>query len=1277
MKTAPLPRRRARAPLALAALLLLPVLAAAAQAQTTALRPHGPILLTSGSPLGPDSGVVGGSGTADDPYVIEGWSIEGAPGAGVLIQGRPEHFVVRNLVVRTSAVGVAVFDSEHVVLESLRLEGNDVGVRATRSVVTARGVGVVGPGAVGFELIGSLFDLERVDASGVGHGITVRLGAGRIVASGFSGTQAGARLEGDAWVAATRFHDAPLGVVARAANVTIVTAHAEQLSDAFLQAESGAAVTCRACDLAGARLAARTLSDDARVDLSDSWLGPDAASRVSGPAKVFPTLTHPPRAVASTRAWGGDPPASRGYDSYLGHEIVRLWERDLAANVAPRPGALLAAERTVFAVDGAGIVHGLRASDGRDAWSWDAGDPLATIALGPGVLFVATAGELAALDAKTGAVRWENTTLGGLTAPVHAVVREASGERAWLVAGRPGGLVLVDPRDGTLRLAHAVNGTALAPAVRGDVAVVVTKEGSLAFFDLARAIQVGDTVKLEGPPSTPVVGHGAAFVTIGSTLRQVQIRDPTRPSAAVVLDRSWALPGPGTAPALLGSRVYVVSEGALLGFDPGSDAPLTSDAVGALHHPPVAVSDRVVVAVEGGAAVVQPGRGVVHRLGAGPPADGPAYDGDIGFLGADGHVAFYGQDVESPAAAPTLSLEGTLVRWQPGDTGARRAQIVVAARGGPWVPLATVLPGASVDLAAVGWLPEGAAVRGRGLDGPANAGPFSGGARSPPPPVTTPPPPASEPLAKVEVRSQAVIRANASGVARGALAFWNNGTAPARVELVGTVSRPPLSDASGARVPRDVAPGATLEIPYAFRVEPTAGAGRYPAEVRYAVDGALRSAFVTVVWDPDPKPAYRVRFTGGVSILQDGTASALLAVGNDGSASGNVSVEVTREADGDASVERWTLALAPGASELREVLLAARDARVLRFAARIVAATPPDGDATDDADEVSLRRAADPVEIRPGDAPTRSPGETSRVLNVSARFDDWRVEETGEEEFTLTVVASEPGVLALSVRDPGSLESVDVLDGPQGVGSGGEASFRVRVKAPPIDGMTNRTSIAFVVTDEAAREASADVPVTVYVRVAFPGTTTAQTAAVVASVTVASAGAAAFVGRENLRWLLGPMLLPLYTRIRRQEVLQHETRERMHALVEREPGVTLTTLGRELGLAPGVLLHHLHTLEREGYLTSRREGRHRRFFLPGSPAAAQAGPILTVAESEFLDLVRRRPGLSQSDIARELGTSRQLVNYHVKALARRGLVFLLDDGRSSRVYPVEQPPRQE
>lgn len=63
---------------------------------------HVPIRIEGNSELTPENGVTGGSGTVDEPFIIEGYNISGSSGDCVFISGTDKHLVLRNLVLSGS-----------------------------------------------------------------------------------------------------------------------------------------------------------------------------------------------------------------------------------------------------------------------------------------------------------------------------------------------------------------------------------------------------------------------------------------------------------------------------------------------------------------------------------------------------------------------------------------------------------------------------------------------------------------------------------------------------------------------------------------------------------------------------------------------------------------------------------------------------------------------------------------------------------------------------------------------------------------------------------------------------------------------------------------------------------------------------------------------------------------------------------------------------------------------------------------------------------------------
>ena len=64
--------------------------------------PHDPIHIVGDDNFTPANGVTSGSGTADDPYIIEDWAIDASGKNGIKIQNTTAYFVIRNCLVENS-----------------------------------------------------------------------------------------------------------------------------------------------------------------------------------------------------------------------------------------------------------------------------------------------------------------------------------------------------------------------------------------------------------------------------------------------------------------------------------------------------------------------------------------------------------------------------------------------------------------------------------------------------------------------------------------------------------------------------------------------------------------------------------------------------------------------------------------------------------------------------------------------------------------------------------------------------------------------------------------------------------------------------------------------------------------------------------------------------------------------------------------------------------------------------------------------------------------------
>jgi uncharacterized membrane protein/DNA-binding MarR family transcriptional regulator len=143
--------------------------------------------------------------------------------------------------------------------------------------------------------------------------------------------------------------------------------------------------------------------------------------------------------------------------------------------------------------------------------------------------------------------------------------------------------------------------------------------------------------------------------------------------------------------------------------------------------------------------------------------------------------------------------------------------------------------------------------------------------------------------------------------------------------------------------------------------------------------------------------------------------------------------------------------------------------------------------------------------------------------------------------------------------------------------------------------------------------------------------------------------------------------LPLYSKIRREEVLDQYTRGKIHGYIIANPGEHYNSLKAQLKLKNGTLAYHLRVLEREGYVKSARDGPFKRFY-PQEAAVPRHKSEFSSIQEIVLENIRAHPGITQNDVARKMGVSSQVVNYHIRNLVTAGRIRLQREGRTTRCF---------
>lgn len=136
-----------------------------------------------------------------------------------------------------------------------------------------------------------------------------------------------------------------------------------------------------------------------------------------------------------------------------------------------------------------------------------------------------------------------------------------------------------------------------------------------------------------------------------------------------------------------------------------------------------------------------------------------------------------------------------------------------------------------------------------------------------------------------------------------------------------------------------------------------------------------------------------------------------------------------------------------------------------------------------------------------------------------------------------------------------------------------------------------------------------------------------------------------------------------------QDGPRHPTRQRILAVVQEQPGITLTALRNATKCSWGTIQHHTRTLERRGILLSEPLGRSRRFFPAATPQEERRAVALLGKGRvrELVEAIRDQPGAVQRDLTEGLQLTRKVLRAYVDDLVAQGLVEEARDARS-RTY---------
>jgi DNA-binding transcriptional ArsR family regulator len=165
--------------------------------------------------------------------------------------------------------------------------------------------------------------------------------------------------------------------------------------------------------------------------------------------------------------------------------------------------------------------------------------------------------------------------------------------------------------------------------------------------------------------------------------------------------------------------------------------------------------------------------------------------------------------------------------------------------------------------------------------------------------------------------------------------------------------------------------------------------------------------------------------------------------------------------------------------------------------------------------------------------------------------------------------------------------------------------------------------------------------------------------------------AAAYVfGGEIVKLALLLLPVTLYSRLRKERVLDHLVRGQIYGRICESPGKTYGELLAALKVGNGTLAYHLYLLRRAGLVRSEREGKFTRFFSAGVPAS-EIGAMISKAQEQILAEVEGSPGRRLAEVAESTQMREEAFKRNLRQLVVLGMVRLEGWGREKRLFPGE------
>ena len=171
------------------------------------------------------------------------------------------------------------------------------------------------------------------------------------------------------------------------------------------------------------------------------------------------------------------------------------------------------------------------------------------------------------------------------------------------------------------------------------------------------------------------------------------------------------------------------------------------------------------------------------------------------------------------------------------------------------------------------------------------------------------------------------------------------------------------------------------------------------------------------------------------------------------------------------------------------------------------------------------------------------------------------------------------------------------------------------------------------------------------------------------------------VSTEVGKYKLFSFFFPLYSRLKNEDVLDQFVRGQIYGLVRAQPGIHYSKIKRILKVGNGTLAYHLSVLEKERFIKVQHASLRKLFYPTELPAKfnelenkfpkgedVTKGIKLSELHEQIVTLIKKQPGIMQTQIATQLDVPKQTISYNIKSLAKSNIIKVVREGNKTRCY---------